>query len=319
MDLKLVTVFGGTGFIGRYVVRRLAKTGAIIRVGTRHPERAGLLRPMGNVGQIVALKADILDDAAIASAVDGADAVINLVGILAETGRQRFQPLQGDAPGRIASAAAAAGAKRLVQLSAIGADASSPSAYARSKAAGEAAARAAFATAVILRPSIVFGPEDQFFNRFAAMTRLLPFLPLIGGGSTRMQPVYVGDVAEAVMAALLNPATSGRTFELGGPRIHSFRELMEITLRECGRKRALVSIPWGLAMLQGAIFERLPGQLITRDQVTLLRSDNVVAPTAATFADLAIHPTALETMLPTYLDRFRVGGRFASRPQVRQG
>ncbi|MGE3935425.1 MAG: complex I NDUFA9 subunit family protein [Rhodospirillaceae bacterium] len=311
MDLKSVTVFGGSGFVGRYIVRELAKTGARVRVAVRNVERAQFLKPMGDVGQVVPLLANVRDDASVAAAVDGADAVINLVGILYEGGRQTFQAVQAEAPGRIARAAAATGARRFIQVSAIGADPESESAYGRSKAAGEAAARAAFPGTTVLRPSIVFGPEDDFFNRFAAMARLAPVLPLVNGGETRFQPVYVGDVADAALAALRDPKSAGRTYELGGPGIYTFRALMELMLREIGRKRVLLPVPeialWAPAMAA----ELLPAPPLTRDQLIQLRRDNVVAPGAAGLPELGIQPTALEVILPTYLPRYRRGGATA--------
>jgi len=257
---------------------------------------------------------DVGDEAFVAASMDGADLVVNLVGILAEGGKQRFDTLQHQGAGRIARLAAAAGAEHFVQFSAIGADGASTSLYAKSKADGEQAVRAAFPTAIILRPSIVFGPEDQFFNRFARMTRLSPFLPLIGGGETKFQPVYVGDVANAVLAALDRPEAAGQTYELGGPRIYSFAELMRLMLREIDRPTfPLISIPFGLASFQAAILEHLPGKLLTRDQVMMLKRDNVVSPGARTIEDLGITPTAPEVVLQSYLERFRTGGRFSPR------
>jgi len=312
MRYRRVTVLGGSGFIGRYIVKRLAARGAVVAVVSRHASAAGFLRPMGDVGQIAPIDASLADEARLAAAVEGADAVVCSVGILYERGRQRFDLVHHQGPARLARLAAAAGVKRFVHISAIGADATSPSAYARTKAAGEAAVRAAFPAATILRPSIVFGPEDDFFNRFAALARLLPALPLIGGGRTRFQPVYVGDVADAVMAALDRPEAAGRTYELGGPRVYTFRELMELMLRETHRRRALVDLPFALASLQATFLEWLPTPPLTRDQVRLLQQDNVVAPGQPGLADLGIAPTALELVLPTYLDRFRRGGRWGN-------
>ncbi|MGE5766815.1 MAG: complex I NDUFA9 subunit family protein, partial [Bacteroidota bacterium] len=244
------------------------------------------------------------------AAVSGADAVVNLVGVLFEGGRQRFQAVHAEGAGTVASAAAAAGVESLVHISALGAAADSASAYARSKAAGEAAVREAFPEAVILRPSVVFGPEDDFFNRFAEMTRFSPALPLVGGGGTRFQPVYVGDVARAVVRALTDPGCSGKVYELGGPRVYTFKEILELLLETIGRRRLLVSLPFGLARLQATFLELLPQPPLTRDQVALLRSDNVVSPGALSLGDLGIEPTAPEAVIPTYLDRFRPGGRF---------
>lgn len=306
----IVTVFGGSGFIGRYVVERLAAEGWIIRVAVRRPSRAKFLKPLGNIGQITPLCVPLQDAEAVAAAVSGADAVVNLVGILFEGGRQRFQAVHAEGAGTVAAAAAAAGVDSLVHISALGASADSPSAYARSKAAGEAAVRQAFPEAVILRPSVVFGPEDDFFNRFAEMTRFSPVLPLIGGGRTRFQPVYVGDVARAVVVALSDPNCRGKVYELGGPRVYSFKEILELLLETIGRKRKLVSLPFALARLQAAFLELLPQPPLTRDQVALLRNDNVVSPGALTLRDLGITPTAPEAVIPAYLERFRPGGRF---------
>jgi NADH dehydrogenase len=306
----VVTVFGGTGFIGRYLVRRLAKTGATIRIAGRNPHRAKHLRTAGVVGQIVPIAVDIDNDASVKAAVTGATAVVNLIGILFESGKSRFKNLQAEAPGRIARAAKAAGVTALVHVSAIGADPNARAQYAQTKGEGEAAVRAAFPNAVILRPSIVFGPEDGFFNRFGRMATLLPFLPLVGGGHTKFQPVYVGNVADAVLNALIDPSLAGKTYELGGPRVYSFKQLLEYILAETGRKRALVTLPFGLAALQGTFLQMLPNPPLTRDQVELLKSDNVVSPGALTLADLGIEPTAVETIVPTYLDKFHIGGKF---------
>ena len=308
-----VTVFGGSGFIGRYVVQRLARDGWTVRVAVRHPARAQFLKPLGDIGQITPLCVPLQDHEAVAAALSGADAAINLVGILFESGRQKFQAVQAGGAGAIAAAAAAAGVKSLVHLSAIGASPEAQAAYARSKGEGEAAVRAAFPEATILRPSVVFGPEDDFFNRFAEMARFAAALPLIGGGRTRFQPVYVGDVARAVIKALDDPACAGKVYELGGPRIYSFKELMELLLKTIGRRRALVALPFGLARLMAAPMELLPKPPLTRDQVQLLHNDNVVAPGALTFRDLGIEATAAEAVIPGYLERYRPGGRFSGR------
>ncbi len=308
MNYGVVTVFGGAGFLGRYVVRALARRGARVRVACRRPDDALRCKPMGDVGQIVPVPANIRDDASVAAAVAGSDVVINLVGILYESGRQTFEAVHREGAARIARAAKAAGVSRLVQVSAIGADPQARSEYARTKGAGERDVLAAFLGATILRPSVLFGPEDDFFNRFAAMARVAPALPLIGGGHTRFQPVYVCDVAEAVMAVLDDAATAGKTYELGGPNTYSFRALMELMLAEIQRKRCLVPVPFWAASTLGFFLERLPQPLLTRDQVLSLRSDNVVAPGAAGFDRLGISPTALEVVLPTYLSRYRRGG-----------
>src|SRR5579859_3183737 len=308
-------VFGGGGFIGRHLVRRLGKAGMVVRVPSRHPTRLSFLRTAGVVGQIVPELVGPLDDEELAATIQRADIVINLIGILAENSRTSFDRIQAKLPGRIAAAAAAAGVKHLVHVSAIGADANSASAYARSKAAGEEAVRAAFPQATIVRPSIVFGPEDRFFNRFAGMAMLSPVLPLIGGGHTKFQPVYVGDVADGIMAVLNNPDAAGKTYEFGGPETYSFRQLMELMQAEIGIKRLLAPLPWGLARLQAKFLQHLPGAPLTPDQVELLKHDNVLSDTAPGLTDLGIQPAAPELILPTYLDRFRKGGR--TGPQVR--
>jgi uncharacterized protein YbjT (DUF2867 family) len=318
MAEKLATVFGGAGFIGRYVVQRLARAGWRIRVPARNPDSALFLKPLGDVGQIVPMAANIRNELSVRRAVEGAGAVFNLVGILSERGRQSFDAVHREGAERIARIAAEMGAARLLHISALGADPQSPSKYARSKAAGEAAVRAAFPGATLFRPSIVFGPEDDFFNRFARLTRLLPALPLIGGGKTRFQPVYVGDVAEALAAALADPRTMGQIFELGGPQTYSFRQLMEILLAAVGRKRWLVPVPFPVATAQGAVLSLLPNPPLTRDQVKLLRRDNVVSGLFPGLIELGVRPTALEAVIPTYLDRFRPGGWYSSARR-RQG
>ncbi len=304
---EIVTIFGGAGFIGRHLVRRLAARGATLRVATRSPNRAGHLLPMGDPGQIVLVRF-AEEEGTIAKLVEGASAVVNLVGILFERRAGDFERVHGVLPGRIGAAARAAGVARLVHVSAIGADPGSASLYARSKARGEAALRAAFPEAVILRPSIVFGPEDNFFNRFAAMARIAPALPLLGGGTTRFQPVYVGDVAEAILAGLERPETAGRTYEVGGPKVYSFKELLEYVLRVTGRRRLLLPLPFSLARLQARLLELLPSPPLTRDQVTLLERDNVASPSAAGLAELGITPTPLEVVVPDYLAAYRAWG-----------
>ncbi len=317
MTFRVVTVFGGSGFIGRHLVKRLARRGWRVRIATRNPDDALFLKPAGSVGQIVPVFANVRDDRSVAAAVEGSDFVINLVGILYESGRQKFKAVHHEAAGRIARAAAQAGAGRMVQLSAIGAAANARSRYAKTKAAGERAVLEVFPDATIVRPSIVFGPEDGFFNLFAAMARLSPFLPLIGGGRTRFQPVYVGDVADAVVACLDRDNSKGKTYELGGPTVYSFRQLMELLLKIIGRERSLIPIPWFVAGLQALFLGMLPKPLMTRDQVALLKSDNVVSEGALTLADLGIEPTAVELVVPTYLERYCVGGRFAGMHEAR--
>jgi NADH dehydrogenase len=314
MAYSVVTVFGGAGFLGRSVVRALARQGVQVRVACRRPDEALRCKPMGDVGQVAPVAANIRDDASVAAAVDGADAVINLVGILYESGRQRFDAVHRDGAGRIAEAAASAGVGRLVHVSAIGSDPRAASAYARSKGEGELAVKSVFDEAVILRPSILFGPDDDFFNKFAALARFTPVLPLIGGGHTRFQPAYVADVADAVVSALTNPAAAGRTYELGGPEIFSFRQLLELLLKVIDRKRLLVPVPFWVAMVEAFFLELAPVPLLTRDQVRLLRRDNVVTEGVAGFGDLGISPTSAEVILPTYLSRFRRGGAKKSVP-----
>jgi len=304
---KLATVFGGSGFIGRQIVQRLAAAGYRVRVAVRDPEAAGFLLPMGNVGQIQPFRAAITDPASVRAAVAGATAVVNLVGILAERRPGDFMRIQGEAAGSVAREAAAAGVRHLVQLSAIGADLASPSAYARSKAAGEQAVLAAFANAVILRPSIVFGPDDAFFNRFAGMAATLPFLPVIHG-ATKFQPVFVGDVADAVMAAIERPDLRGRLFELGGPEILTMRALMAWIARTIHRSPCLLSIPDRVASLQARILERLPGKLLTSDQLLMLARDNVADPSRPGLAALGVTATPIALVVPLYLARFRRAG-----------
>ena len=303
---SVATVFGGSGFLGRYIVKRLAAAGHVVRVAVRDTEAAGFLKSMGAVGQIVPLAASIVREADVARAVDGADIVVNTVGILVEQHQGDFQALQADGAGRIARASVAAGVGRLVHLSAIGADADSHSEYARTKASGEAQMRAAFPDVTILRPSLVFGFEDQFFNRFGAMASLSPVMPVIAG-ETRFQPVYVGDVADAVMAALADPASKGVTFELAGPRVWRFRDLLAWILETTGRHRLLLNFPMPIARIQASIMERLPGKPLTRDQLILLAKDNV-ATGLPDLAALGITATPVEQVVPAYLKRFRPGG-----------
>lgn len=306
MHAKQITVFGASGFIGRHVVRRLAKMGACICIPTRNLEKALVLKPMGDIGQIVPLSCSVRSDASVSAAIGNSDIVINLIGILYEKGRHTFQALHVETAARIARCAKEQGVHRCIHVSALGADASSRSSYARSKAAGEQAVSTFFPDATIMRPSIVFGAEDGFFNMFATMARYLPVLPLIGGGHTRFQPIYVGDVADAIVHALHSPETQGRIFELGGPQIYTFRSLLEFMMQVTGQRRILINLPWWLAKLEAFFFEMMPHPLLTRDQIELLKSDNIVGPGAyPTLRNLNIMPTALETILPTYLGRFR--------------
>ena len=310
----LVTVFGGSGFLGRHVVRALASRQYRVRVAVRRPDLAFHLQPLGRVGQIHAVQANLRYPASVAAAMRDCHVAINLVGILTEAGAQTFDAVQAGGAGAVARAAAAVGA-RMVHVSAIGADANSPSRYARAKAAGEAAVLAAVPAATILRPSVVFGPEDQFTNRFAALARMSPVLPLIGGGLTRLQPVYVGDVATAVADAVDGKTRAGAIYELGGPEVLSLREIIEIILATIERRRLLVSLPFGLARLQALLLQFAPGPLkLTPDQVALLQTDNVVSDAAKaaglTLEGLGISADSLEAIAPQYLWRFRAAGQF---------
>ena len=320
----VAAVFGGSGFIGRYVVRDLARAGKTVRVAVRDTEAALFLKTAGVIGQIVPLHVPVTNDADVKRAVAGADWVINLVGILAESGSTTFQSMHVDAAARIASASTAAGVMRLVHVSAIGADPGSDSRYAASKGDGEAAVRAAFPAATILRPSVVFGPEDDFFNRFAGMARIFPFMPVVEG-ATRMQPVYAGDVASAVLAALSSDTAMGKIYELGGPKTWLFVDLLSYILKLTGRDLALVNLPVPLVRLQAwmtdilpgkALLEKLLGSLPTRDQLKLLARDNVVSPHALGLSDLGISPTAVEQVVPTYLRRYRPGDQHRQPPRA---
>lgn len=309
---SVATVFGGSGFIGRYVVKRLAARGQIVRVAVRDPEAALYLKPAGAVGQVVLLSAAVQQEDAVRRAVDGAELVVNLVGILAERRSGDFQRVHAEGAGRVARLAAAAGAKRLVHLSAIGADPASPSRYGSSKAAGEQAVRAAFPAATILRPSLVFGPDDALFNRFATMAQLLPVMPVLCG-ATSFQPVYVGDVADAVLAALTDANAAGKLFELAGPRALTMRDLLAYVLEQTGRKRPLVPVPMAIAGMQAALLELLPGRfkLLTRDQLRMLERDNLPTVGVPGLAELGVVPTPMELVVPEYLRRYRPGGRKA--------
>jgi len=323
---KVITVFGGSGFLGRHVTRALAKRGYRVRAAVRRPDLAFHLQPLGDVGQIAAIQANLRHKWSVERAVEGADAAINLVGILAERGKQGFDTVQAYGARYVAEACEDAGIP-LVHVSAIGADPDSPSGYARSKARGEDWVRQTLGErAVIMRPSIVFGPEDDFFNQFAAMARYSPALPLIGGGETRFQPVYVGDVAEAIARGIDGRLKGGTTYELGGPEVMTFRKCLEEMLEVIERKRALISIPWWAASMQGRFFQMLPGKpLITEDQVRLLRQDNVVSQAAIdegrTLDEIGVKAASVEAILPTYLWRFRVSGQFRKQhePQDAEG
>jgi NADH dehydrogenase len=313
MKTHQIAVLGGPGFIGRYVVKHLAGRGEVLTVGSRHAAEAKFLKLKGDVGQVGLVNIGIDDEARLPAFLAGKDALINCVGILAERGAQKFDRIHHQAPARLARLAREAGIDRLIHISAIGADSRSASAYARSKAAGEQAVRDAFPTATILRPSIVFGPEDDFFNRFAAMAMVSPVLPLIGGGETRFQPVYVGDVAEAAVRALDDPAAAGRIYELGGPKIYTFRALLELMLAEMRRKRWFIDLPFPVATALAYAMSLLPRPPLTPDQVEMLRRDNVVSSGALTLGTLGIDPVAVEAILPSYLERFRKGGWYGRR------
>jgi len=311
----LVTVFGGSGFVGGQVVRALAKAGHRVRVAVRNPNLAYRMRMLGDVGQIEVVQANVRNAPSVARAVDGAEAVVNLVGVLWENGRQKFQTLHVMGAKTVAEQAKAAGVKRLVQVSAIGADVKSSSKYQRTKAEGEAAVRAAFPGAVVIRPSIVFGAEDKFFNKFGQMAALFPALPLIGGGETKFQPVYVGDVAAVIAKAVASPAAEGLTYELGGPAVYSFKELMELILVETGRNRVLAPIPFFAAGLIGKVGDLSPiNPPLTSDQVESLKSDNVADKGLPGLAEAGVVPTAVEAVVPSYLYRYRKGGQYAEVP-----
>lgn len=313
---KLVTIFGGSGFVGRYVARRMAKEGWRVRVAVRNPNEALFVKPYGVVGQVEPVFCNVRDDASVAAVLNGADAVVNCVGILEEAGKNTFDAVQAEAPGRIARLAVAAGARSLVQISAIGANAESASEYSRTKAAGEAAVLDAFPNAVILRPSVIFGTEDEFFNRFAAMTRFGPVLPVVGA-ETKFQPVWVDDVAQAAVAGVTGKAAAG-VYELGGPDAMTFRDLMGVMLGVIRRRRLIVNIPFGIAKIIASVaglgqtlslgIVKTP---VTKDQVINLRSDNVVSEGANGFAQLGIVPTDMEAVLPDYLWRFRPSGQYS--------
>jgi len=315
MGIQCVTVFGGSGFIGRSLVQRLAGAGVQVRVAVRDPEQAMPLKPLGDVGQVVPVQANLRHAGSVQAAVKGADAVVNLVGILFERGAQRFLTVHHEGARVVAAAAAEAGVQSLVHLSAIGASKQSQSLYAWSKAAGEEAVQDAFPGACIVRPSVVFGPGDGFFNLFASLGQFSPMLPLIGGGQTRFQPVFVGDVAHVVAKLALDPGRAGTICELGGPNIYTFKELMQLLLRETGYRRLLVPVPFPAAYVLASFMEMLPAPPLTRDQVTLLKSDNIVSGTTPGLRDFGIEPTSAELVLPSYMDIYRKGGRYsASQP-----
>jgi uncharacterized protein YbjT (DUF2867 family) len=315
---NLVTIFGGSGFVGRYIARRMAKEGWRVRVACRRPNEALFVRPYGAPGQVEPVFCNIRDDASVRSVTRGADAVVNCVGTFARAGKNNFDAVQVEGAGRIARIAAEEGAGRMVHISSIGASAEADSSYARSKAGGEAAVLAAFPSALILRPSVIFGTEDGFFNRFAAMTRMGPILPVVGA-STRFQPVHVDDVAIAAVKGVLGQAAPG-VYELGGPEVDTFRGLMHRMLPVIRRRRAVVNIPFfaarmmafGFDMIEAVTLGLIENTMLTRDQVKSLRQDNIVSPGAKGFADLGISPTSMEAVLPEYLWRYRPSGQYAA-------
>ncbi|WP_299881376.1 complex I NDUFA9 subunit family protein [uncultured Sulfitobacter sp.] len=321
---KLVTIYGGSGFVGRYIARRMAKAGWRVRVAVRRPNEALFVRPYGVVGQVEPVLCNVRDDASVAAAMQGAEAVVNCVGILAEAGKNRFDAVQAEGATRIAGLAAENGVARMVHVSAIGADMDADSDYSSSKGEGEAGVLKYMPDAMILRPSIVFGPEDQFFNRFAGMTRMSPFLPVVGG-KTRFQPVYVDDVAAAAEMGVTGAAEGG-TYELGGPEVETFRGLMQRMLDVIMRRRVILNMPmwiarimaFGFDMVQAISFGLIPNGMITRDQLKNLRHDNVVGDGVKTFGDLGIAPTSMESVLPDYLWRFRPSGQYDAIKQSAQ-
>ncbi|WP_374763066.1 complex I NDUFA9 subunit family protein [Yunchengibacter salinarum] len=311
MSRRVVTVIGGSGFIGRYLVQKLAARGDRVRVAVRRPDEALFLKPLGAVGQITPFSCNVRFPRSVARAVAGADTVVNLVGVLHDQGANSFSNVQDEGAGIVAEEAARAGVETLVHMSAIGADARSPSRYARSKALGEEKVRKHFKKATIMRPSVVFGVEDDFFNRFAQMSRFLPVLP-IPGAETRFQPVYVGDVADAIVAVVDGgKGVAGQTFELGGPHVLTLRECLKVMMKHTGRPRPVVNVPTWLAKIQGAVLGLLPNPPLTLDQVKLLEKDNVVAGDARTLTTLGLKPTPLDAVLPRYMVQYKPHGQFS--------
>lgn len=314
MAIAQITVFGGSGFIGRHIVRQLAQRGLVVRAAVRRPELAEFLRPMGDVAQVVPVQANIRHAGSVAAAIKGSQAVVNATGIQVSRGRQSFSAVHVDGARNIADAAMAAGVERLVHISGLGADEAeeADTAFARSKIEGEKAIRDAFPSATILRPSVVFGPGDAFTSNLANAARMAPFMPAIGGDHTKFQPVYVGDVAAAVLACLERPETAGKVYELGGPTVYTMRGVAELILEATGSKQRIVNLPFSLARLMGLVGQFLPKPPLTFDQAVLLEKDSVVHADKPGLADLGLSPTAAEIILPTYLDRFRAGGRYST-------
>lgn len=310
LDFRKATVFGGSGFIGRHIVRELARQGVVVRAAVRDPEAALFLKPMGNVGQVAPIYADVRDEASVRAAVDGADLVVNAISLYAESRRARFGDMHVRGAENVARLSREAGATRLIHMSGLGVKKESRSAFVRARAHGDERVLEAFPDATILRPSVVFGPGDHFFSKLAQMSRYLPVLPLPAGGAQKMQPVYVGDVADAAIAALSEPKSRGAAYELGGPQVYTYRELLEIILRETNRKRILLPVPGPILATMAFFMEFLPSPPLTRDQLKFIGEDNVVAEKTKTLEAFGVAPTALEAVLPTYLDAFRRGGRF---------
>ena len=306
-----IAIIGGTGFVGRMITTQLARKGARIKVLARNPDRARFLKPMGDIGQIAIYGGDALDDSALMQVIDGADAVVNTIGILAESGRSRFASLQDELPKRIGVIAAERNLKRVIHISAIGANAKAKSRYAASKGRGESNLKRAFPEATILRPSLIFGSADSFFNRFAAMAVLAPCLPVVGGGRNKIQPVFVGDVADAAVACLERDETCGKTYELGGPQVMTFREAMAYIVKQTHRRCLLIRIPYWIMMLAALPLGLLPNPPVTRDQLRQLKDDNIVSKRALGLADLGVEATSIDLIVPEYLSRYRPGGQFS--------
>jgi NADH dehydrogenase len=303
MSYSRITVFGGTGFLGRQIVRRLADGGADVLVAVRHPEQASFPARAGETGQITMAYGDVWTEASVGPAVNGAEAVVNTVGHYVERGKATFEAIHGQGAMHVARASAMAGVRRLVHISGIGADPGSESPYVRARAVGERLVREAFPGATILRPSVMFGPEDEFLNQLAALTRIMPVLPLFGSGAVKLQPVYVGDVAEAVAKALVTEGAQRQTYELGGPRVYTYKALLQLLLKQLGRKRPLMPFPYFAWELLAALMASLPNHPISRDQVVLMKRDNVVSPNALSLADLGVVPTPVEGILASYLGK----------------
>lgn len=314
-NYKLACVFGGSGFIGRQIVRELARLGYTIKVASRAPEGAYFLRTAGTVGQVVPVACDYGDDASIRAAVQGCELVVNCVGVLYEKKGAGFAAIHTELPRAVAKACRIEDVRRFIHISALGCDQAS-SKYAQSKYAGERAVLENFPAATIFRPGVVFGAEDNFFNMFARLSVLLPALPLVGGGKTKLQPVYVGDIADAVIIAARHDDCRGKIYELGGPEILTLRQIYGRLFKETGRPRLLISMPWGLAKFQGSILGLMPSPILTADQVETLKTDNVVGADALTLRDLGLTGTGLDVILPTYLARFRPGGRFGDKKRA---